>query len=102
MVGMPFFIFVSHFLQKHLVVSNSVRTFEPTKKHKVFIHNQNQIKMTNSINLLSKEEKAKLAAQMAIMDSIEKKGNIPTNEMIAFMSSETFMNAVKNYLEVIK
>jgi len=41
MVGMPFFIFVSHFLQKHLVVLNNVRTFESTKKHKVFIHNQN-------------------------------------------------------------
>ena len=102
MVGMPFFIFVSHFFKKHLVVSYSVRTFESTKEHKVFIHNQNQINMINSINLLSKEEKAKLAAQMAIMDAIEKKGNIPTNEMIAFMSSETFMNAVKNYLELIK
>lgn len=44
MVGMPFFIFVSHFFQKYLVVSNSVRTFESSKKHKVFIHNQNQIK----------------------------------------------------------
>jgi hypothetical protein len=35
-------------LEKHLVVSNSVRTFESTKKHKVFIHNQNQIKMITS------------------------------------------------------
>lgn len=58
--------------------------------------------MTNSINLLSKEEKAQLAAQMVIMDAIEKRGEIPTNEMIAFMSSETFMNAVKSYLELMK
>ena len=56
MVGMPFFIFVSHFLQKHLVVLNNVRTFESTKKHKVFIHNQNQIKNENSLfyNIRSK------------------------------------------------
>lgn len=52
MVGMPFFIFVSHFLQKHLVVSNSVRTFESTKKHKVFIHNQNQIKMKKPMKII--------------------------------------------------
>jgi hypothetical protein len=58
--------------------------------------------MTNSINLLSKEEKANLAAQMVIMDAIEKRGNIPTNEMIAFMNSEVFMNAVKGYLELMK
>ena len=58
--------------------------------------------MTNSINLLSKEEKANLAVQMVIIDAIEKRGNIPTNEMIAFMNSEIFMNAVKSYLELMK
>ena len=34
--------------------------------------------------------------------AIEKRGNIPTNEMIAFMNSEIFMNAVKSYLELMK
>ena len=58
MVGMPFFIFVSHFFQKYLVVSNSVRTFESTKEHKVFIHNQNQIKMTTTQLIYSDVNKA--------------------------------------------
>ena len=58
--------------------------------------------MENSINLLNKEQKANLAAQMVIMDAIEKKGNIPTNEMIAFMESDVFINAVKSYLELMK
>ena len=58
--------------------------------------------MENPISLLNREDKAKLAAQMVIMDAIEKKGDIPTNEMIAFMKSDVFMNAVKSYLELMK
>ena len=46
---------------------------------------------------LSSEKKHELAAQLVIMDAIEK-GHIATDEIIAYMGSEVFANAVKRYV----
>jgi hypothetical protein len=48
--------------------------------------------MTN----LSNETKTELAVKMVILDAIEK-GHTNTNDLIEYMSSKTFENAVNNY-----
>jgi hypothetical protein len=48
------------------------------------------------MNNLSNQTKTELAVKMVILDAIEK-GHTNTNELIEYMSSETFKNAVNNY-----
>ncbi len=44
--------------------------------------------------------KLEIAVQLVIMDAIEK-GHTDKKDLIAYMSSETFNNAVENYLSLI-
>ena len=51
---------------------------------------------------LTPETKAELAIQMVIMDAFEKKGaSVSQSQIIAFMQSEQFENAVKNYIAMM-
>ena len=56
------------------------------------MYSQNNNNMTN----LSNETKTELAVKMVILDAIEK-GHTNTNDLIEYMSSKTFENAVNNY-----
>lgn len=49
---------------------------------------------------ISNEMKAQIAAQMVIMDAIEK-GHTNTNELIAYMNSDVFTNACLSYMSLM-
>lgn len=59
-----------------------------------------QLKETN-MTTLSKASKTEIAIQMVIMDAIEK-GHTNTSELIEYMKSLVFQNAVKSYLSLMK
>lgn len=52
------------------------------------------------MNNISKETRAEMACQMALMDAIER-GLTTSEQAVAFMASETFDRAAKSYLEMI-
>lgn len=49
---------------------------------------------------MTHEMKIKLAVKMTILDAIEK-GHTDKDELIAYMSSETFKKAADNYIELL-
>ena len=51
------------------------------------------------MNAISNEAKTQAAIQMVIMDAMEK-GHTDKNQLIEYMKSETFKNAVNNYLSM--
>jgi len=52
---------------------------------------------------LTPETKAEIAIQMVIMDAFEKKGaNVSQAQIIAFMQSPQFDEAVKNYIAMMQ
>ena len=53
----------------------------------------------NNMKNLSNETKTQTAIQMVIMDAIEK-GHTNANELIEYMKSEVFENAVKIYFSM--
>ena len=57
--------------------------------------------MENTFNQLSKENKATFAAQFVIMDAI-KKGHTDMSEMMEYMKTEIFKNAVFSYMDLME
>ena len=62
---------------------------------KKLIKQKNLIKMKN----LTLKTKTEIAAQMVIMDAIEK-GHTNKDELIQYMNTEVFANAVKRYIDL--
>lgn len=63
----------------------------------IFTYQLNENDMKN----LTIKTKTEVAIQMVIIDAIEK-GHTNTSEIIEYMRSSTFENAVKNYLLIIE
>ena len=49
---------------------------------------------------LSNEKRTEIAINMVILDAIEK-GHTNTQELISYMKSKVFDEAVKNYIKII-
>lgn len=50
---------------------------------------------------ISKETKAEIAIKMVVFDAIEK-GHTSADQLCEYMKSEVFMNAVRNYINLMK
>ena len=80
---------------------NSFVDLHYNKKHTLILNKQNIKIMTNTFNQLSKENKVTFAAQFVIMDAIEK-GHTDMSEMMEYMKTEIFRNAVFSYMDLME
>lgn len=78
-------------MKENLEICNNIQ-----KVSYIYIH-LNETTMTT----LTNTTKTEAAIQMVIMDAIEK-GHTNTSELVEYMKSLVFENAVKNYLSLMK